>query len=464
MATNSPSPFLSTNLLITNDFSYAINDNTKYKNIFGYGSLRSFLRGDSDGSPYGIVENSYNDPGGPTDGTRSNTVILSDENQISGTAFGQKLNYTTGLYYSDVRAYLYLKSEFFDILGGVPSLNNDIKENTTFGVYGQGTYDLSSATSINGLSFTAGLRYNSEKAQRITLPADQGYGLQVAEPALYQNNQSKTFGNVGWTFGLQEQLNHDLLLYVATRRSYKDGGFNAFELPQVGFSPTGGDEYKTETVTDVEIGSKFSGHVYDLPTQLNIAVYKNWIEDSQRAAFVSVDGNPSAITVNVPEQQDFGVEIDGQMKPVRWLTVGGSLDYTDAAFTSQSVEAFGAVQNFATVPDTPEWSGTVFAEYNTPLTDQIDLTVRGDSYSQTSTYYSSSGNLNPGAKFAGYSIVNFRVGLDDSGHGWSLSANVKNALNKTYYVGGTAIAQLLDFNTALPGAPRTFTIQLQYKF
>jgi iron complex outermembrane receptor protein len=45
-----------------------------------------------------------------------------------------------------------------------------------------------------------------------------------------------------------------------------------------------------------------------------------------------------------------------------------------------------------------------------------------------------------------------------------LSANLKNAFDKTYYVGGTAIAQLLDYNTALPGAPRTFTIQAQYKF
>jgi iron complex outermembrane receptor protein len=128
------------------------------------------------------------------------------------------------------------------------------------------------------------------------------------------------------------------------------------------------------------------------------------------------------------------------------------------------VDAFGVIQNFATVPDTPKWSGTAFAEIAAPINDELTATVRGEDYAQTGTYYSSSGNLNPGAKFAGYGIANFRFGLDDSRSGWSLSANLKNAFNKTYYVGGTGIAQLLDYNTALPGAPRTFTIQVQRKF
>jgi iron complex outermembrane receptor protein len=463
-ATNSPSPYTATNIVVTNNFAYDINDETKFKNIFGFGSLRSFVQGDSDGTPYGVSNNSYTDPGSPSDGSRGNTTIFSDESQITGTAFNQNLKYTTGFYYSTVKAYLLLKSQFFDILGNVPSLNNDIKQNTTYGVYAQGTYDLSSATGISGLSVTGGLRYNNETAERLALPADQGYGLQAINPTLYQNHQSANFGNIGWTFGAQEQLNSDLLLYAVTRRSYKDGGFNAFQLPQIGFSATGGDEYKTEAVTDVEVGSKYQGILYDVPTRLNIAIYQNWINNSQRAAFASIDGNPSSITVNVPEQQDFGVEFDGQVRPLHWLTIGGSLNYTDAQFTSQGVDAFGVTQNFATVPDTPKWSGTVFAEIAAPINDELTATVRGEDYAQTGTYYSSSGNLNPGAKFAGYGIANFRFGLDDARSGWSLSANLKNAFNKTYYVGGTGIAQLLDYNTALPGAPRTFTIQVQRKF
>jgi len=463
-ATNSPSPYVATNVVLTNNFAYNINDNTTFKNIFGFGSLKSFLQGDSDGTPYGIANNSYTDPGSPSDGSRSSTTIISDESQITGSAFDQKLKYTTGIYYSDVKANLLLKSQFFDILGSVPSLNADIKQNTTYGVYGQGTYDLSSTTNIAGLSVTGGLRYNSETAQRFTLPADQGYGLQTTDPTLYKNHQTVSFGNVGWTFGVQDQFNPDLLLYAVTRRSYKDGGFNAFQLPQVGFSATGGDQYKTETVTDVEVGTKYQGRIFDVPTRLNIAIYQNWINNSQRAAFASIDGNPSSITVNVPEQQDFGVEFDGQIRPVNWLTLGGSLNYTDAEFTSQTVVAFGLPQNFATVPDTPKWSGTFFGELAIPVADRVTATLRGETFSQTGTFYSSTGNLNPGAQFAGYTIVNFRLGLVDSQSGWSLSANLKNAFNKVYYVGGTGIAQLLDYNTALPGAPRTYTVQLAYKF
>jgi outer membrane receptor protein involved in Fe transport len=100
--------------------------------------------------------------------------------------------------------------------------------------------------------------------------------------------------------------------------------------------------------------------------------------------------------VNVPEQQDFGVEFDGQIRPVNWLTLGGSLNYTDAEFTSQTVVAFGLPQNFATVPDTPKWSGTFFGECAIPVADRFTATLRGETYSQTGTFYSSEERLQQG--------------------------------------------------------------------
>jgi iron complex outermembrane receptor protein len=63
--------------------------------------------------------------------------------------------------------------------------------------------------------------------------------------------------------------------------------------------------------------------------------------------------------------------------------------------------------------------------------------------------------------------VNFRLGLDGSlsgSQGWSLSANIKNAFNRVYYVGGIGFTSLLSMNTVVPGPPRTFLVEARYNF
>ena len=63
-----------------------------------------------------------------------------------------------------------------------------------------------------------------------------------------------------------------------------------------------------------------------------------------------------------------------------------------------------------------------------------------------------------------YGLANFRFGLEDSKAGWSLTLNLKNAFDKIYYVGGVAPAEVLQFNTAIPGAPRTVSVEGSYRF
>ena len=120
---------------------------------------------------------------------------------------------------------------------------------------------------------------------------------------------------------------------------------------------------------------------------------------------------------------------------------------------------------FGPYPDTSKWSGAVFAEVAQPVSAQLTASLRGDFYAQTSSYFSSTDNtLNPGTQISGYGLANFRVGLEDSKQGWALSANVKNAFNKAYYIGGVGFSSLLALNTVIPGAPRTFVVEARYKF
>ena len=45
-----------------------------------------------------------------------------------------------------------------------------------------------------------------------------------------------------------------------------------------------------------------------------------------------------------------------------------------------------------------------------------------------------------------------------------MSAHLKNAFNRVYYVGGIATGELFQFNTVVPGSPRTFFVDARFKF
>ena len=452
-----PNSYRGRNTIISNITTLEIGPDTRIRNVFGYTHLNTDVFGDIDGIPYPIDDNGET---GKIDRTRQ----ISNELQIVGEAFGNQLDYVVGAYFAKekktqrIGTYLFRGLPIFDI-----QIAAGETKITTLAGYGQGTYDLSEALGVEGLGFTAGLRYTNEKVQYQVLEEDQ---FRQNPMPNYVFDQSTTYNNLSWTLGVQQQLNPDLLLYVASRRSYRNGGYNVIAAPIEGLgSVNGGNRFDTETVTDLEIGTKFRGRLGNVPVQANLALYKNWIEDNQRVAYALLRGAPAAVAVNVPKATVQGFEFDGQINPADWLTLGGAVNYTDAKFTdNESRIAGGDIVVFGTYPDTPEWSGSVFGEVKVPVADTMSVSLRSDFYFQSKFFYTSTGNVNSGAQIEGYELVNFRLGLEDDVAGWSLAAHLKNAFDKVYYVGGIATGELFQFNTVVPGSPRTWMVEARYKF
>lgn len=459
---NSPDFHRTKNLIISDVTAFDLGSDTQVKNIIGYTHLYELDTGEFDGTPFPA-------DGNGTQGRGGWTRQFSEEPQIIGKVFDGKLSYVSGLYFSDERNQTHSLSEIFELLPLIPStnqINDGVTTNKTYAGYGQGTLDLSDIVGLKGLGFTAGGRYSSEKVTFLHLADDVYIANPPPKGATFVNPLSDTFKKFSWEIGLQEQVNPDLLLYVVSRRSFRSGGFNFFAPPLPGFGNNGGSEYEPETATDVEIGVKFKGDLGNAPVRLNVAAYNMRIDNIQRSNYVQIFGSLAGITVNVPQATVSGVEIDGVIKPAQWLSVGGSLNATDARFTKNLVSVLGnPAVAFGPYPDTSKWSGALFAEVAAPVSADLTASLRGDVYAQTSNYFSSTNNtLNPGTQIPGYGLANFRVGIEDSKVGWSLSANVKNAFNKVYYVGGVGFSSLLALNTVIPGAPRTFTVEARYKF
>jgi len=456
---------------ISNVSTLELNDDTKIKNIFGYVRTRYFEAGDIDGTRFGI-DGRGNATTGPFGGDGLIRQI-SDELQLLGKTFNGSLDYVVGAYYSDSKDHLRNTSFILNDLGLPPQINAGTTTSESLAGYAHGTLD----TGLAGFKLVAGIRYTSEKIQ-FTRDADDQWtatGNPTFAPFYADGRfvalQKDTFKKVSWTFGVQNQVTPGLLVYANTRRSFRSGGFNFHAPPTPGFANTSGGEFRPEIATDVELGAKFRGDVADMPVRINLALYNMWVKNLQRANYVAIYGALAGITVNVPKAKVTGFELDANIKPNEWLTLGGNLNYTDARFTSNQVAVLGtnggtSFAAFDTYPDTPKWSGALYADVTVPLNEAWDINLHGDVYRQTSNYYSSTGrSLNPNTLIPSYTLANFRVGLEESsGRGWSFSALVKNAFNKTYYTGGIGFASLFALNIVIPGEPRTFLLEARYRF
>lgn len=454
-------------IVISNITTFDIGEDTQIKNVIGYVRQRSLESGEFDGTNMSIDSNGVAGQNNGDVGRGGLIKQFSEELQLNGKTFSQQLTYVVGVYFSDESDHSRSLSKIVCLLPFIPctdQYNSGRTTNKTYAGYGQGTLDLSNIVGLQGLSFTGGARYSSEKVTFEHTRDD--FFIVNPRPEYIFTPQSNTFKNFSWSLGLEEQFNDNLLVYVKSRRSYRSGGFNFYAPPLVGLGNDAGAAYRSERAQDIELGMKFRGDVGGMPTRFNLALYEMKIDDIQRANYVSINGSLAGLTVNVPKSKVSGFELDGTINPVQWLNVGGTLNYTKARFTDSRVQVFGnAPVDFGPYPDTPRWTASGYAEVTAPVSGDIEATLRGDVYHQTRSFFSSTNDtINPFSDIPGYTIANFRLGIQNDEVGWSLSGVVKNAFKKTYYVGGLAFYSLFSLNTVVPGEPRTFLVEARFKF
>ena len=450
--------------------SYKINDSLTFRNILGFVQTSFFDAGDIDGTPFGIDGRGSAASG--LVGAPGIQTQYSEEPQFLGKLFDNRVEYVVGGYADSILNQTTITSFIESGLGAPPQVNQGTTTSKSYAGYGQGTWN----TGFYGFKLIGGVRYTSERvelvrgAQDLFSPTNPQFSSMFAS-GQFISPQKDTFSKVSYTAGAENQINPNLLLYITSRRSFRSGGFNLYTPPTPGFAATSGGEFAPEVATDIEGGAKLHGRVADMPVTVNLAVYNTWIDDIQRAYYEAIFGSLAAVTVNVPNARVTGFELDGSLHPTHWLTIGGNLNYTNAEFTNNQVAVLGTngtstTAAFTTYPDTPTWSGLVFADVTVPVSNTYNANVHGDVFRQTGDYFDSTGlSLNPGSKIPAYTVANFRVGLDPaSGKGLSVAGVIKNAFDTTYYTGGIGFASLFALNTALPAEPRTYSVELSYRF
>ena len=445
--------------MVTNTTEVELGGELTLRNIFGYSKSDTDSEQPQLGAPF-VTILTANAAAGES-GNELHVRSVSEELQLQGTALDGKLNFIAGYYMQRQRSDTLWPQTYFDVSPIIPPVfvtNNFRIRNKTDAIYAQASYALTDT-----LTATAGIRYTWERVSIAQLPA--------ATFTFGAPDQRNSFSDPSWDVGLEYQATPDLFAYLKTRGSFRSGGFNGAAPPINATATGGGNIFASEHTQDIEGGLKYRGSLFDRPAHLNTAVFVQWIQDVQRVEFPDPDGPGGlasiAVTANVPSSRIWGFEAEATLRPADWLEVGGAAAYTKATFTNGRILLFGTPFSYGPVGDTPKFSGTAYAQVSIPTDPSLgEIALRGEVYGQTAQFFSNAANsIAPGTRLPGYALLHARLDWRRvMGTGFSAALFAKNLTDKAYFVGGMTLAAALGHNAAAVGEPRTYGVELSYRF
>lgn len=440
------------------------------KNIAGYRDMEYESSYDQDASSAPLILSSIQ---------RANLRHWSNELQLLGTAFDDTLSWQTGLYYYHEEGEQLADGRVF---GGVQFVGGSI-ENDSYSIFAQGTYRFTSAWSM-----TFGGRYTRDDkeaavvnrtATACNIRDDAGATLPLSQCF---RNASDTFSAPTGTISLEYTPNDDALLYLASRRGYRSGGFNLRATFADTWTP-----FDEETVTDLELGAKIDWGIGDWQFRSNVALFYQWYEDVQRSVSRLIDGagGGSAVAVgiyNAAEASVPGAEVELTIAPTQALTFMINYAYLDPEYKRWSdtvlVDGQPVERDLTATPFqyVPNHQGSATVRYELPIDATSGTLALQATWSARSEVYVNSlatiadiqlvpPELQWTIKQDSYDFIDLSATWTDvMGSPLELSAYVKNATDERYAVGSISSYGAIGYNALIYNDPRTYGAQMRYRF
>lgn len=459
------------NVLLANTTTYTMGD-FKLRNIFGYVRSRIWTNFDEDGTDLPILADL---PGIPAGKNYLNEKQYSDEAQILGDVLNHKLTFVGGYYYfrsySPTGAEGFGYTQFQGVSPETPAVTTTNQSILSNAVYAHASYEFGDVSpQLDGLSLTAGYRYTWDKLDSsssnyaylqpenialCTLFATQA----PYDPATCRTFQDARFRDPSYDISLQYKLNANAMVYLATRRGYRAGGFNA-NSTQPEFSA-----FHPEHITDYEIGLKSEFSYNGISGRFNIDAYTGKYSDIQRSIPTFQNGISASYTENAAGARINGIELETAIIPVKGLTISLNYALTDAHYTTFIYNGVSLAGGPLAL--TPRNVGSVTGTYKFPLPDELGAVSISGTYFAQSQY--SLSDLTPQIETqgvaAGYSKVDARLEWADI-YRTALTVALwgKNLTDRSYVTGGTAAATALGYDWVQWSVPRTYGVSAMYKF
>ncbi len=445
------------------------------KSITSARTLEAEFGRDGDGTPNAYVHT-------------NNKVVqaqYSQELQLSGQGFDDRLDWVAGAYYfnevakdtNDVR----LAEGLFNALEGLPAavipltgtsvcpgpfppnvcaggagnplngafdLDFDISNKTngeSIALFGSGTVALT-----DRMNFSAGLRYTDETKDYFLSHWRVNSGTTIIAPT----NVSDSWDSFSPKFSLDFQATDETFLYASISHGFKSGGFNGRPTTQGAV-----DSYDPENVWSYEAGVKTS--FADRRVLLSAAAFVYDYQDLQLSSTRADNtGNLVLVVENAGAAEVMGVEAELRAMVTDNFTIDATIGLLDAEYGELNPGA--TISADLLLPRTPEFTGSFGAEYVFNLSDGYDLTLRGDYAHQSSQA------LDPANTTAliqdDYGLLNARITLTPLNANWEVALYGTNLTDELYLVGGGSTLDSFGTVEGNYGLPSEWGIVTKLKF
>jgi iron complex outermembrane receptor protein len=459
---------------VTNKTTWEISDNLTLKNIAGYRKNRRKVVQDFDGLPAFLI-------------TPFQFAIVdawSEELQLQGKSFDNKLEWIVGAYYfrekgidgSVANTLPQLTFAGARVPQSTPAglfviTNPGEGPSTSYAAFLAGTYHLNEQFSASG-----GLRWNEDRRKITVGPNRPNLGIcefdiNLATPGVQsvpiaQCNFSnkKTFNEFTYDGTLQWEPSDAVTTYVSYRHGYRAGGFSTRAQNFIQLQA-----FEPETVNEIEAGLKTNTRLGGgrLTTSTAVFVQKGSNVQKQRASSFDTNGDGVPDTVltivdNTAKQRNTGGEFEATYAAGDF-TLSGYYAYTKVKILRGASVATNGAREIAQ-RGLPKHSVGLNATYRKDLGDDVGEMALSASGTWRSKIYLDDFEVEGLQK--SYALLNLRAEWNNI-RGSKVNAAIfaNNVTNETYRIGVLGlVAEGLGFQTSVYGEPRMVGVELGYKF
>lgn len=392
----------------------------------------------------------------------------------------QTIDYIAGLFYqtSDLDFI-----DFWDVFPANSTVSREFGiDSDSLSAFGQLTWNISDSVSLTG-----GLRWTRDDkdgyrsmgwsalgtrviGEYLPAPFQAGLGAALKTQSHFEgftqgpldNSRSET--SVTPLIAVKWEYNNSTMLYVSATTGFKGGSFDARG------NVLNSWEFEEEEARSFEMGAKMG--LFDGTAELNLAVFHTDFENMQVSSF---DGGIGFLTENIGEATTRGVEFDGRWQLSESLLFTASLAYLDFELTEFPAGQcyFGRIPDSAIDPGkcdftgkegvfSPEWSGSVTAQYTTPITEALNFNIIVD-VNFLDNHYTIT-DLDPRSEQPVYTKFNVRAAVSGADDTWQVALVGKNLTDKSTFNFANDTPVVPGGFYAYSERPRSLALEARYRF
>lgn len=401
---------------------------------------------------------------------------VSQEFQITGTLFEERLNYLVGFFWMNESG----SQAFPVLLEAVEFVSGGSIDNDSTAIFAQVDYDVT-----DRLRLTLGARYTWEKRRytpeqrmlQVNNPGVVGlfgsFGFPASAfdpgtPLFPEVQASDSDSRFTPSVTVDYQFTDEVMGYFTYSRGFKGGGFTMRGFPPAlpGITPgipANADpaslvpRFGPEKAEVFELG--FKSQLWDNRARLNVAGFVTNYDDLQilansgLLAFVP-------IIVNAGDARMWGVEVEAEVVPTDWLRINGGFGWLDHEYLRVDPIAAGVTED-SRIPNAPEWTATLGGTVDLMQNDFGHVFMRADWSYKASQFKMA---VNSPAVFQGsYDLLNASLNWRSPNEQWLATLGATNLTNEIYKVSVVENTGI-GYAQAVVSRPREWYLRLKYNF